>query len=268
MDWNDGAGALTSYFEYSQNAAKQTVTDSAALLSNSSLQCMAKASDCDGVKACLKASGQQLAKCETGSWKNFCDGEVLVECDQKSDLLRCADAGLKCLATAYDSAACGLRTCALGEKASCSGNTLLKCSYSGVVVMEDCALRGGICAVDENEGAVCTGTGAACTTEGDDFFYERCEGTIRVECFNGHESRRDCEKEFQGSTCVMLSSYVAGCDFTKSDCDGSEPEGCEGKVISYCDYRGKKATIDCGAFGFSACGTMRRASQTVAKCEL
>jgi len=191
-----------------------------AKLEASVIGCLKKASDCNAMKACLKATKDQAAVCGQDK-ADRCSGNILVECDgtPEPDAFDCAAAGLKCIASEGD-ARCAESDCQVPTAPSCDGDVKKTCK-DGALVLEDCRFStllscsvsvggagkcilqgGGTCVADPQEGPLCTGTGADCDPK---TFAPKCEGHVLVACAGGKEARLDCSAIDPALTCKKTS---------------------------------------------------------------
>jgi len=182
------------------------------------LNCIKKASDCNAMKACGKATTEQAKVCPDTGWIRRCAGDILVECDGSAqpDAFDCAAAGLHCYQSRYD-ANCGEASCnPETTKAVCDGDVIKSC-YEGALVLEDCRWRytfscesgqgcvwhaGGTCAVNSYGEADCVGTGPACDEK---TFKAYCDGPVIVTCAGGKEARLDCSAIDSALTCKKVT---------------------------------------------------------------
>jgi hypothetical protein len=143
----------------------------------------------------------------------FCDGEVIVACDNgfAVDRTDCNTRGLLCATSVPEGACVGSRIpypqCLGSKEPFCDGDVLMGCFGDLRGPLVDCHTSGRFCRSD--------GSRAACVLAptpdprcGD---AERfCDGTRGVSCFAGFPSRIDGDCATDGKTCVSDDSYF-GC---------------------------------------------------------
>jgi hypothetical protein len=133
-------------------------------------------------------------------------------------------------------------TCA-STASRCDGTTRVFCtapeisSEPPLVIREDCAAIGRMCAMDGDR-AVCAT--ARCTSPD---LTVRCDGDHLASCSNGLERDSDCRA---GTTC---SAAAGGCVGAGETCTA---DVCEGSVFVPCDSSNHRTStrIDCAAFGY------------------
>jgi len=217
------------------------------------LDCIAEASDCAAVHACVTATPEQQAVCDTApSGDGVCAGNVYVSCETIHEsepgvfAVDCAVAGLICNVDA-----CVLDTCdpVIDGEEHCEGNVLVTCSHGDIsgLVSNDCSsesMGGSICGTTASGSLDCVGTGAAC----DNLFERSCEGTVKVTCQSQKEARFDCSQvEVMGYTYYCHGGQcVAG-----EECESGH-DSCDGTVARFC-MDGVWMDLDCAAYGFSGC---------------
>jgi hypothetical protein len=246
--------------ETSLSRGASTSTD--AQMHKASVECALAASTCDELVACTRPTSAQLAVCDSDVF-TACSGNVLVSCSedpQDAVAVDCGKSGLVC-GSSPSGAWCGLGTCDAAPR--CEGNTLFACHTQGnVLTSEDCTTMGKVCGKTPAGTTGCVGK-VACDSLSD----MRCEGSVRVSCDDGTESRRDCAELGADWTCAITKgeSWTSmSCVPVAKECTIGKDETCSGSVIGYCQA-GHPATYDCKSAGFSGCTTTTRGTATCVK---
>jgi hypothetical protein len=225
-------------------------------------ECGLQSSSCAALKSCA-LRGADAATC-AGRGKQsvvgFCDvdGRALA-CwhEQVFSVRDCPRGGEHCIVV-DGQATCTLGPCpanvAEGDKPRCSGSGrhLMHCE-KGKLASLDCAAFGLKCTTGADGTAGCSTTAAACTAGA-----KRCDGTLAVGCYDGHETRVDCGAA--AMTCAAPASGAAaavGACFAAppasgEPCDPAERAKCEGPNVKYC-HSGAPRTYSCKALGFNRC---------------
>lgn len=252
-----------------------------ARLARANLGCLKKATSCDDIFSCLKASEDEEAVCAEADGDQRCSGDVLVECeddlDATPDAFDCKAAGLVCGELDGD-AACGLAACDPDTDAPyCDGDLLVECDGAGVLVSQDCGFylglsctlescqtrAGGVCGTDPQGVIACVGDGEACDR---DTFENRCDGTVMVTCNRGKESRLDCKALHPDLTCrIDTDNGMAECQPAKNECRIDGDDSCQEGVITTC-MMGEITEVDCTRHGHTGCATTREGTRTIAYC--
>ena len=235
------------------------------------VDCVAAATSCDAVYACLNA-GTATTGCTppNDSFRGrSCEGNTLIACtetgvgepmiearaDCRAHGLTCVEigvAGEESIPACVNSRASD--TLATGQmKVTCSGY-IANVQVLNAVMTYDCrSFMGSTCVAGDYTGdfeaaQFCEPSTVVCDSN---TFEEHCDGNSVVECRNGLESREDCAS--YGMICGEIaydSGTYHGCRFV--ECSRSYKETCEDGSITYCDPDGVK-TIDCKALGFTGC---------------
>jgi len=277
-------GQCAMLYLYDRAAGRDRGSDVA--LTASLLDCVDRARDCEGVRACVQADTEQTAACYGHGDDQICVGDVLVECWQDDeappDAFDCAAADLIC-GERDGEADCGESTCDPdSDEARCDGELLLECTDSGVWQARDCRYEqsvscsgsaggfectleaGGTCGSGADGEVTCIGDGANCDEES---FATVCEGDVVVSCREGKEARLDCSQLAPELTCGP-DAQLAGmsCVAEANECRvDSYDESCAGGVITFCAL-GEVASLDCKAKGLTACSSATADGRTVAWC--
>ncbi|MSQ84783.1 MAG: hypothetical protein EXR77_18245 [Myxococcales bacterium] len=221
------------------------------------LNCLANATSCDAVKACVDGP---LGPCQT-STQSGCQGAVGWWCSDTRKFMDCATVGMQC-SMAGGSAHCVLPSsqCKPGVNGIvCAGEDAHVCvSKSGVETswIFHCGALGMTCdanaKIDDDALEVCqpkviTPCDAA-------IFKMRCDGNSHVRCKHGREVARDCG--WSGETCEVgkISTDTPQANWCQTpkwpDCTGGPT--CDGNSLAFCSL-GKRVSVDCKKFGLS-CG--------------
>jgi hypothetical protein len=277
-------GQCAMLYLYDRMGDRDRSTDVA--LTASLLDCVGRARDCAGVRACVQADTEQTAACYGRGDDQICVGDALVECQQDEeappDAFDCAAAGLVCGGRDGE-ADCGESICDPdSDEARCDGELLLECTDSGVWQARDCRYdqsvscsgsaggfecsvkAGGTCGSGADGEVTCIGDGASCDEE---TFETVCEGDVLVSCREGQQARLDCSRlapeltcgpdaQLEGMSCVVEAN---GCRVDSYD------ESCAGGVITFCAL-GEVASLDCKSKGLSGCSSDTVDGRTVAWC--
>lgn len=247
--------------------------DDYVLLDIGALQgCVLAASDCKGVAACF-VSKVPTTTCGGASTKG-CQGSVAWRCDNNLPVsVDCGDYGLPCRLLGSDPMCARLPECAPGANGpSCSGTNVNYCvTKKGVTdgVKIDCAAMGMSCLGSSKTlelDDVCGDPNAAACDKAS--FVERCEGSVRVRCAGGRESRLDCS--LSAETCALDqedSPPRAVCGPLQpcpTDKYGDEiQDSCDGNKLRFCDG-GKMVSMDCASVGMIC---KSQGSNNHARCE-
>jgi hypothetical protein len=208
--------------------------------------CLATATDCQGVFACL---GYTVEACEEG-----CDGAVARHCQElpnkllvswHEDCSQDVDGNHECKLTidegkgnysrCYEGAICDKNSCVEGAAVLCDHGTSKRFACAED---EECRLLG--------EASLCV-VGDAC--EGD-----RCDDEQTLARCNGGvvELRARCEDIVPGTVCTQIDSTQATCQAKTPhpSCPKNQPfsEHCEGDVAIACRV-GVRYEIDCALTG-------------------
>ncbi len=223
-------------------------------------ECGLQSGTCSSLRACAMRGANTEACNGRGKQGvvSFCDvdGRALT-CwhDQMLSVRDCPRGGEQCLIVGGQ-ATCTLGACPAsigeGDKPRCSASAthLLHCE-KGKLASLDCAAFGLKCAVSTDGTAGCATGGPACSAGAN-----RCDGSVAVGCFNGHEVRVDCAAA--GLTCNPIpgsGTPVGACVSpppATGACDPNDRSRCDDGAIKYC-FGGKPRTYSCKAAGFGRC---------------
>jgi hypothetical protein len=237
---NDFDGCI----RYFGNVAETVAHTGTATFGPADIACLARAgSDCDAAQRCV--NGGAAAQSCSGS-AAACDGNIARGCfSGMTRAFDCASVGLRCIASASGSAACGADGCAPdGTSCDLAGATLYDC-VDGVQRQVDCTRDGAAC-VFVGPVASCIGVGHTCATN------TLCDGDVIVSCASGRQQRLDCGA--RGLHCIVnyrpTPFFECGNGTT---CDTASKASCDGAgQLHYC-YLGTPLVADCLASGFSGC---------------
>lgn len=252
-----------------------------AKLARVTLSCLKKATNCDDMFSCLKASESEAAVCESADGEDRCSSDVMVECDDYPytvpDAFDCAAAGLVC-GELDGSAQCGSAPCDPDTDAPyCDGDLLVTCDEAGVLVSQDCSFflglsctlqschirAGGACGTNPQGNLDCVGTGDGCDP---DTFEPRCDGSVIVSCNRGKQSRLDCKKLHPDLTCGFDAARdTVTCVPARNECSINGDDTCQQGVITTC-LMGEITEVDCTRYGHTGCATTREGTRTIAYC--
>lgn len=172
-----------------------------------------------------------LATCNPATDQPYCEGNLLVECDEGSGVLVSQDCAH------YLGFHCGIDSCQ--------------------------TRAGGVCGTDPEGGINCVGTGDACD---EDVFTNRCDGSVMVTCNRGKESRVDCKIAHPDLTCRINSNHGAvECQPEKSECLMSGDDSCDAGVVTTC-LMGEITKVDCSKYGHTGCAIAQTDEKTIAYC--
>jgi len=223
-----------------------------------SAACLAAASSCGGVAACV--SGDVPVDCARVPTLGTCIGDRVVRCERGQPFaVDCASSpffpGSHCMLTAGEPPVCGLGPCS-GNGTSCDGGVQTDCQ-GGVLSRTPCVL-GTQC------GQVRAGYSALGCVPTVGCINPHCEGDVRVDC-DGTGARVDCRNALaipggcSASVVGVWDSPLRDYPCVPSPQLACNPEThadrCDGTHLVYCD--GQERSIDCAVIGFHACGTSR-----------
>jgi hypothetical protein len=212
--------------------------------------CVASITDgCDGVRRCMGLSTRQSETCDT------CIGNVAVFCGSDVNALWDCDLG---------GATCSAGLCIPAGTTRCEPPTSsAACDAQGRPTQCDeylqtgpaCASFGLVCG-DSGSGALCQGTGSACTGPvypSFDVDYEgiSCQGETLTACVDGKSAELDCGCFGPEFSCQNVDgTYFCG---SASECDPKTFEKrCAGNSAEFCNA-GKIVSVDCRELGFPGC---------------
>jgi hypothetical protein len=228
------------------------------------LDCLASASSCDAVGACLHEGSDptSTAFCRTHPGvPSGCDGTRLVVCGDEpgeSSTVDCAGLGATCAALTE---AGGLSTHACVDPARCppeltrvwcDGSSAVLSCHDGEIERTACP-SGSVCEAhterDGDHAAMCEAPGhASCKVVGS----RRCEGSRLVLCeahgHFGHERAVDCAA--RGLVCSEAPGRAA-CTDGPAACTVRQAT-CEGGALSFCSA-GRRIRVECAGLGLGAC---------------
>jgi hypothetical protein len=223
-------------------------------------ECGLQSDSCASLRACALHGANPDACVGRGKQGvvSFCDvdGRALT-CwhDQTLAVRDCPRGGEQCLVQGGQ-ATCSLGSCpstiADGDKPRCSGSGthLLHCE-NGKLASLDCAAFGLRCAVGPDGAAGCATNGPPCAAGS-----SRCDGTVAVGCFNGHEVKVECSAA--GLACNQAAGAgtpVGACvasTLPSGGCDPNDRARCDDAVIKYC-ASGRPRAYSCKSAGFGRC---------------
>ena len=216
--------------------------------------CIVRAgADCAAVKTCVNGGDPSFA-CDGGGFgpqnavcAAYGSDSVSVACVNGARFAtNCDTQGTTCVETPAEAGVCGFGTCFQEGSMRCGGSLfggelVATCSGGIFTLSEDCAQSGSTCVEDADGGAQCVGGGPPCAAP-------RCDATVLVSCFAGHEAPFDC-----GPLGLACGEGAGACVYAASDCDPATfVDSCAGPVLTFCDL-GRVATTDCVAAGFTSC---------------
>ncbi|MEZ4438977.1 MAG: hypothetical protein R3B72_07800 [Polyangiaceae bacterium] len=208
------------------------------------LGCFAQAQDgCASVEACVGITADAAGPCVP-----TCIGDAYEVCDDQLHVtVDCTVFDQHCVGNAGCSVSPSGAACDVTSfPGSCEGDVVVSCE-EGVEIRQDCADHGLTCQTGTDGYAFCTGTGAACTGDGN----TTCDGTSLVQCLNGGEHRIDCAALDPSFSCQTGTSE-AFCGVA-DECDPvTTVDTCDGDDVVYC-HGGRLERASCAALGFSRC---------------
>lgn len=208
--------------------------------------CLAAATDCAGVDACMFGDSTGCASSPSSA---FCVQNHAVHCNglgpfsddcSAPGLLR--DGSATCLSTVDGNVACAFGRCDPTTTPACDGMVTEQCN-NGLLNRWTCP-AGTTCGGGGQIG--CTGSGAPCSAD-------QCDGATLAICLNGGELRIDCRTLPIPSICTVTSSAVTCTPSPELACDPMEfIDTCDGTTLHYCD--GDRRAFDCATLGLG-CGS-------------
>ncbi len=235
--------------------------------------CLASATTCAEVTACVFPSGVQTCKPAAGGVYAACgngiNASTLVACgdsDTPVAVEPCVLSGRTCstVDAVTNRGACtgasGAR-CNAGAKATCEGTSAVACERIGSApafdVGIDCATLGAGRCLDGAEGPACVpgDTASACTSERP----LACQGDVVTGCVDGRTLTLDCKA--LGLACVppptARGAWETGAFCQRKPdaggaCDPLTPDTCSGTRLVSC-LRGGEVTLDCASVGLDPC---------------
>jgi hypothetical protein len=176
-----------------------------------------------------------LGVCDSSQDRPYCDGDLLVECDDDKQVL---------------------------VSHSCYYRSSIECVTTNGG--QNCNRQiGGTCTSEL--GVECGGTGPDCDKY---TFRAYCDGPYIVTCrySNGKESRFDCRDTHPAWTCRLDADNEPDCVPDKEECLIVTDETCDDGVVTTC-VGGEITELNCKKYGYSGCATMvNDVDRTVAYC--
>ena len=219
------------------------------------LACMDRATTCDAVLRCVNADPSQTCDPQTFMQQCEANGDRL-ECEEFDNGLNlvertaCRDdtnGNTSCNMSMDGYANCTGNPCTDEGSYRCQGAVRIGCS-GGHERRTNCANMGRNC-VAEGGRAFCAITGTSCMAD-------RCDGDVRIDCYEGMEGFRvDCDEIVPGLTCVEREERVrCGVPEGQEQCQAGQAR-CEGSIARVC-IGGQWMDFDCSQFLNAGCQTV------------